>query len=51
MFYRKSESRVFPRNMAITVENIINFILANMEHNLWIPIMYTLCEQTKVGSK
>lgn len=46
---RKSESRVFPRNMPITVGNLVNFILANMDRYYRIRIMYTLCEKTNVS--
>jgi hypothetical protein len=36
--YRKSESRVFPRHHPITVPNLVNFVLANLdpeERSLW----------------
>lgn len=48
-FCRKSESRVFPQSVPITVPNIISFILANVESNMKLKIMWTICSQTTVN--
>lgn len=43
---RKSESRAFPPGIAITVQNIISFILVNLEPNLKLQALWYLCIQT-----
>lgn len=44
---RKSESRIFPRDISVTVPNLINFILVNLNPSLKLHVMWTLCNQTK----
>ncbi|XP_057651528.1 thioredoxin domain-containing protein 11 [Diorhabda carinulata] len=43
---RKSESRAFPPDIAITVQNIISFLLVNLEPNLKLQALWYLCIQT-----
>ncbi|XP_050498797.1 thioredoxin domain-containing protein 11 isoform X1 [Diabrotica virgifera virgifera] len=45
---RKSESRVFPSSISITVPNLINFLLVNLEPNLKIQALWSMCVQTKL---
>lgn len=40
---KKTESRVFPRNLPITVSNLLGFILLNLEPPLRLEVMWTLC--------
>ncbi|KAF5283521.1 hypothetical protein FQA39_LY17336 [Lamprigera yunnana] len=44
---RKSESRVFPRDIPITVSTLITFILVNLNTSLRLHVMWILCNQTK----
>ncbi|KAJ8979979.1 hypothetical protein NQ317_013728 [Molorchus minor] len=43
----KSESRVYPVELPITVPNLINFILTNLKSTTKLQTMWTLCNQTK----
>ncbi|XP_044758505.1 thioredoxin domain-containing protein 11 [Coccinella septempunctata] len=42
-----SESRVFPMDMPITLENLIGFILTNLQPCLKLEAMWTLCHKAK----
>ncbi|EFA08737.2 thioredoxin domain-containing protein 11 [Tribolium castaneum] len=44
---RKSESRAFPRNLPITVPNLLGFILTNIDPILKLKTMWCICCQTK----
>lgn len=44
---RKSESRVFPRDIPVTIPNLINFVLVNLNPSLKLHVMWALCNQTK----
>lgn len=46
--FRKSESRAFPENVSITIPNVLSFILANVEPEMRLHIMWTFCKDTKV---
>ena len=48
--FRKSESRVFSQNIAITVPNLISFVLTNLNPMMRLESMYYLCNRTKVGT-
>jgi hypothetical protein len=48
---RKSESRAFPKNLQITVPNLIGFILANVEPVLKLQTMWSICCQTKFADE
>jgi hypothetical protein len=48
---RKSESRAFPKNLQITVPNLIGFILANVEPVLKLKTMWSICCQTKFADE
>lgn len=42
-----SESRVFPMDMPINLQNLIGFILANLQTSLRLEAMWTLCDKAK----
>lgn len=44
----KSESRVFPANIPVTVPNLVGFILANLDPGRRLYAMWSVCHQTKV---
>ncbi|CAG9856574.1 unnamed protein product [Phyllotreta striolata] len=48
---RKSESRVFPSGIPISVSNLINFLLANLEPNLKLQAIWSVCIQTKLAHR
>nr|XP_023016686.1 thioredoxin domain-containing protein 11 [Leptinotarsa decemlineata] len=43
----KSESRVFPSGIPITVPNLIGFILTNLDPGLKLQAIWSICRQTK----
>ncbi|KAJ8965120.1 hypothetical protein NQ314_004345 [Rhamnusium bicolor] len=43
----KSESRVFPSNIPITVPNVVGFILTNLDSTIKLHAMWSICNQTK----
>lgn len=45
---KKSESRAFPRNLPITVPNILGFILTNVDSTQKLKTMWSICCQTEV---
>lgn len=46
--HRKSDSVAFPSStMPITVSNLIGFLLSNLDENIKLNVMWTLCNQTK----
>ncbi|CAH1956000.1 unnamed protein product [Acanthoscelides obtectus] len=43
----KSESRVFPSSIPINVDNLLGFILTNLDRGLKLQAMWSICKQTK----
>ncbi|KAG5866351.1 hypothetical protein JTB14_004130 [Gonioctena quinquepunctata] len=48
---RKSESRVFPSGIPITVPNLIGFILTNLDPGLKLQAIWSICRQTKFSEE
>ncbi|CAG9812911.1 unnamed protein product [Phaedon cochleariae] len=48
---RKSESRVFPSGMSITVSNLTGFILTNLEPEMKLQAIWSLCRHTKLKNE
>ncbi|KAJ8922905.1 hypothetical protein NQ315_001447 [Exocentrus adspersus] len=44
----KSESRVFPFNIAMTVPNLVRFVLTNLDSCRKLQAMWSLCQNTKL---
>nr|CAI5852904.1 unnamed protein product [Callosobruchus analis] len=45
---RKSESRVFPSSIPINVDNLLGFILTNLDPELKLQAIWSLCRHTNV---
>ncbi|GJQ80005.1 hypothetical protein Trydic_g9478 [Trypoxylus dichotomus] len=44
---KKSESRIFPKGMALTVTNLVHFILTNLNPTLKLHGLWALCNHSK----
>ncbi|CAH0563678.1 unnamed protein product [Brassicogethes aeneus] len=48
---KKSESRVFPRNLPITVPNLIGFILTNLDPTMKLNALWSICNHLQFSDE
>lgn len=49
-FFRKSESRKFPSNIEVNNQNILGFVLANLNRPMRLHAIVLTCKLSKVSS-
>lgn len=50
-YFRKSESRIFPSSLEVTVQNVIGFVLANLNRPQRLHGLVSVCKNVQVSTQ